>query len=193
MATSLFDTDGLVVARKAFSATACNALDLLLAQFDMDAVPDAGIRFARGCADKNPEILQLIRESDAVRPFADGVVLYDELIEARDTPRAYPVHQDGAYFPTANASLYLALSDLTAERGGLAVLPGSHAGGLRRHADRGFGPSIESDRTDQLDKLELKRGDAVLLHPLLVHELIGNRGPDKARMYSAIFGEIAQS
>ena len=94
----------------------------------------------------------------------------------------HPFHQDLAYFPFGPANNIVAawasLQDATKENGSLNVVPKTHRGkffehdypdwdGLVNKAYFGIKEKevVEGNRID----LEMKKGDIVFFHPLLVH------------------------
>jgi len=96
----------------------------------------------------------------------------------------HPYHQDAWYFPFGPHDLcigtWLPLDDATADNGTLRVIPGSHKKGLMEHKmpetlTNAFSfecPGYDDDPTEQV--LDVKAGDAVLFHSLLLHKTGGN-------------------
>lgn len=183
------ETDGFIVARDALAPTVCDAFDSALRKCPLTTHADWGVRVAKGCILQEAEAFNLLRSSAGPYSLTGDGVLYDEVVETLDTyPGPYPIHQDSAYFPDASISIAVALSPLGDERGGLWVSPGSHRGGLLPHDKGDFGPELKGDPARWgLQSLSLRRGDAVLIHPHLVHVMIGNSTTQLARLFSAIF------
>lgn len=109
----------------------------------------------------------------------------------------HPMHQDLRYFTLRPeegiVGTWTALSRVSRENGGLAVIPGSHRAGMAQHAlpdweyvNAGF---LAADGVDpeQRVHLEMDPGDVLLIHPLLVHGSGRNRSDGFRRAISAHF------
>ena len=91
----------------------------------------------------------------------------------------HPLHQDLLYFPLRPpekiVGAWTALEPATRENGCLCVIPGSHRGPLRRHADpeweyvNKYFFSAEEVDLGARTHLPMERGDTLLFHPLLLH------------------------
>lgn len=109
----------------------------------------------------------------------------------------HPLHQDLRYFrlrpPEAIVAAWTALAPCTRETGCLAVVPGSHLGGLRPHGDPdwdyvnhafyGIG-GVDQERRVHI---EMQPGDTLFFHPLLIHGSGRNRSDGFRRAISAHF------
>jgi len=187
MVSSSYETDGFLVVRGALSSDECEKLDAFLTRFPLETRLDWGVRFAKNCIAKCPELGDLITQS-SVGKFSSSRFLYDEVVETLNTATdPYPIHQDASYFPAASVSLALALSPLQDARGGLCVAPGSHSSGLRPVEGRKVESTLENDQGG-LELLDLQRGDVVIIHPHLVHTMVRNSTALPARMFSVILG-----
>lgn len=91
----------------------------------------------------------------------------------------HPLHQDLRYFRIRPADkivgTWTPFIDTTRESGCMAALPGSHKGALLDHEEpdweylnAGFF-GIDGIDTSDRTHLEMRRGDTLLFHPLLVH------------------------
>ncbi len=109
----------------------------------------------------------------------------------------HPLHQDLLYFRIRPAEgivgTWTAISPCTRENGCLAIIPGSHLGELRKHADpdweyvnRGF-VGIAEEVGSNRQYVEMAPGDTLFFHPLLVHGSGQNRSQDFRRAISAHF------
>ena len=109
----------------------------------------------------------------------------------------HPLHQDLRYFRLRPAdgivAAWTALAPCTRETGCLAVVPGSHRGGLREHADpdwdyvnHAFYGIDDVDRSARVH-VEMQPGDTLFFHPLLIHGSGRNRSNDFRRAISAHF------
>lgn len=91
----------------------------------------------------------------------------------------HPLHQDLRYFrmrpPEKIVAAWTAISPCTQENGCLAVVPGSHKGGLRTHElpdwDYVNFAFFGVEDTEGLSHvhIEMEPGDTVFFHPLLIH------------------------
>jgi len=91
----------------------------------------------------------------------------------------HPLHQDLRYFRLRPADrivgTWTPFADTTRQSGCLAAIPGSHKGELLDHSDpdweyvnAGFFGIDNVDATNRVH-LEMRRGDTLLFHPLLIH------------------------
>ena len=106
----------------------------------------------------------------------------------------HPLHQDLRYFrlrPAAGiVAAWTALSRCTRQSGCLAVIPGSHLGGLREHGDPDWDYvnhafyGVDVDGGSRLH-IEMQPGDTLFFHPLLIHGSGRNRSGDFRRAISA--------
>ena len=109
----------------------------------------------------------------------------------------HPLHQDLRYFrlrpPEGIVASWTALKPCTRQTGCLAVVPGSHLGGLRPHGDpdwdyvnHAFYGVDGIDRARRVH-VEMQPGDTLFFHPLLVHGSGRNRSEGFRRAISAHF------
>lgn len=107
----------------------------------------------------------------------------------------HPFHQDLRYFRIRPADkivgTWTALADCTRASGCLAVLPGTHRGPLLEHADpdweyvnAGFYAAEGVDAAGRVH-VEMRRGQTLLFHPLLIHGSGHNRTQGFRRAISA--------
>jgi len=112
----------------------------------------------------------------------------------------HPLHQDLRYFALRPAdkivASWTAISACHRENGCLAIIPGSHRGGLGRHGDPdweyvnfGFFALQDAD-TNARVHIEMKPGDTLLFHPLLVHGSGRNRSHDFRRAISTHYASV---
>ena len=112
----------------------------------------------------------------------------------------HPLHQDLLYFSLRPAgrivATWTALTGATRENGCLAVVPQSHKGGLLRHGDPDweyvnhafFGIAGKANLERRLPArrhIEMRRGDTLLFHPLLIHGSGRNVSDSPRRAISA--------
>lgn len=133
-----------------------------------------------------PELLAVIRVllGDAPRLHVGDVC---RLVSPGAPELTTPPHQDAAYLPDAERvwTAWLALGPCPRELGPLALLPGSHAGGLRPHAPVVVGGGVVG--TDVPDDApwhasDLGPGDVLFFSALTVHKALPNRTADRLRV-----------
>jgi len=99
----------------------------------------------------------------------------------------HPLHQDLQYFPSRPANKivcsWTAMEEVNRENGCLVAIPGTHKGPLLEHDYPDWEGPINSmyvgakgmnENTERV-YLEMKAGDTVLFHPLLIHGSGANR------------------
>lgn len=107
----------------------------------------------------------------------------------------HPFHQDLAYFPFRPADRIVAawasLEDATKENGSLNVFPKTHKGEFLKHIypewegkvnKAYFGIDNYDQYADKRVDLEMKKGDIVFFHPLLIH----GSGENKTKGYRKV-------
>lgn len=120
--------------------------------------------------------------SDAVRLFHDQA-----LVKKPGPSAASPWHQDQPYWPSREAgmlSCWMALDDVTIDRGAMQFVPGSHTWGeFEPISFAGDGPELrslispEQDARWNVDAVELKAGDCTWHHGLTFHFTRPNTTP----------------
>ena len=96
-----------------------------------------------------------------------------------------PPHQDHWYTGgTTNLwTAWIPLTDAPLELGPLAVLPGSHQGGLLPHRGQGDGrQGVDVADDAAFAAAPLAAGDAILFNCLTVHRALPNVTPDRVRL-----------
>ena len=114
-------------------------------------------------------------------------------LSTANTCRVFSPHPDMATQPHQDAhyvrmmgdfwTVWLPLGDCPRELGPLAVLAGSHRGGLREHAGQGIvdGGVVVPDDT-VWSTSDFCSGDAILFHPHTLHRSLPNRSGDRLRL-----------
>ncbi len=113
--------------------------------------------------------------------------------------RGQALHQDNLFLrsaPETCLAVWIAVDDVDAENGGLAVVPGSHAYEIicPETADETESFTTIAVRVPEglaLEQTEMRAGDALFFHGSLVHGSRSNRTPDRYRR-SLIFHYIPQ-
>ena len=142
--------------------------------------------------DQDPEFWDFVVDSDIAKLAADivgpDVIYRDSMINVKcpGSGGAVAWHQDLPFYPHTNTStiqMLIALYDVPAEQGPLTVVVGSHKGRIYEHYDdegNWTGKINDRDR-DLIDwagtvTLSCRAGDAVILHPLILH----SSGPNES-------------
>lgn len=100
----------------------------------------------------------------------DFWVRWDQAVYKGKGAPVFPWHQDNAYndLPNEHFQLWIALSDMNSERGGLWLIPGSHVNGRLPHSKIG-NHQVYSGPTDNAVCIEAKKGDLVLFSSFMLH------------------------
>ena len=124
-----------------------------------------------------PPLLDLVEQLIGPDVILWGTTLFHK---PAGLARGVPWHRDGRYWPIkplATTSVWIAVTDCTAENGCLRVIPGSHAAReigrhFRDHSDRVTIPETlcedEFDETDARD-LELEAGQMAVFDIYMIH------------------------
>jgi hypothetical protein len=133
-----------------------------------------------------PEILDVLRLLLGGEPRLDvGDVC--RLVSPGALDLTTPPHQDAAYLKDADGvwTAWLPVEPCPCALGPLALLPGSHLGGLRPHApiNRG-GPVVGVDLPDDAPwrAADLDVGDVIFFSSLTIHKALPNVTPDRLRV-----------
>ena len=134
----------------------------------------------------HPALLAMLGDLFGEPPLAHARNIA-RLIFPQATQFTTPAHQDYIHIQGTEETwtAWIPLSDCPRELGSLAVLPGSHRGGLLPvHAALGAGGL--GIRTDDLPfawaASDFAAGDALFFHSLLVHRGLPNVTPDRLRL-----------
>jgi len=98
---------------------------------------------------------------------------------------ATPPHQDANYvrLMTDFWTAWIPLEDCPRELGPIALLAGSHAGGLREHCDRGIADCAATASADAMWRTtDFRCGDVVLFRSHTVHRALPNLSKDRLRL-----------
>ena len=126
------------------------------------------VRFFSTLAGETPEWLTT---SDYYRIVPPGQDAGEDPFELR--------HQDGLGLPGLDfATCWIPLADVDPDVGGLAIVPGSHKGGIDRN--RWFTPEHMS--SDQWARADYAVGDVLMFPSAILHSGLRNRSIDKFRM-----------
>ena len=175
-----FQEQGYTVIRGFYSAHEMDALihDIRTAD-PKDSRPDVlnhgEMRFYSNIFFRSKPLQEQISDQkllDIVCPIAgpDLWVRWDQAVAKGPGSGDFPWHQDNAYnfLKVEHFQLWIALSEITPERGGLWVVPGSHLGGVLPHAAVGNHQAYRGP-TDGAVSLKAEAGDLVLFSSKLLH------------------------
>jgi hypothetical protein len=133
-------------------------------------------------------------ENAAVRGVLETIFEGPALGERGDTCRVFSPntpdlttlpHQDRYYVRGEPAlwTVWIPLGDCPIELGGLAVAPGSHREGLRRHAGEGSGrQGVEIPPGVEWNTVDYRCGDVVMFSGFTLHRALENRTADRLRV-----------
>jgi ectoine hydroxylase-related dioxygenase (phytanoyl-CoA dioxygenase family) len=183
----------------------------------LDRAIEARKGFARDLAGGGDKILQMLNlweADDAIRAYSTSPRLaamarrltgspsvrlfHDQALVKKPGPSApSPWHQDQPYWPSKEAgmlSCWMALDDVTIDRGAMQFIPGSHKWGeFAPISFEGEGPALRelvSPEQDALwvpDPVELKAGDCTWHHGLTAHFTRANTTPFTRRALVTIY------
>lgn len=147
---------------------------------------------------RQPQLLAIARQLTGAAPDAAlGVLATNVFNKPPGVDGRHPLHQDLRYFRLRPADgivgVWTAIAPCRRETGCLAVVPGSHRGGLRKHqapdweyVNHAF-LGVEGAVRETLSYVEMQPGDTLFFHPLLIHGSGRNRGTACRRAISAHF------
>jgi len=135
--------------------------------------------------------------------IGSDILLWDASIplKAPQSRRHFGWHQDATYWPLEPAdemlAVWLAVSDVSLENGGMRAIPGSHTRGQLPHNATGDtssmlrrGQRIDGAIDDQSAiEISLRAGQASIHHPLTIHGSGGN--PSSQWRYGILFNYVS--
>lgn len=186
-----FETQGYVIARGMFSGREMERFVAEIKSSDKERrnseALDAGtMRFYSNLFYTNPVIQAFITQPaliDFMVPVVgpDFWVRWDQAVAKGPNSGVFHWHQDNAYngLRHQHYQLWIALSEMTAENGGLWLVPGSHKQRLRHRRD---GRHMRAEGSERYDApgagktfVEAAAGDVVLFSSLTLHKTYENR------------------
>jgi ectoine hydroxylase-related dioxygenase (phytanoyl-CoA dioxygenase family) len=149
------------------------------------------MRFYSNLFYTNPEIQKFITQPaliDFIAPIIgpDLWVRWDQAVAKGPNSGVFPWHQDNGYnrLPTEHFQIWIALSEMTPENGGLWVVPGSHKKQLKHRPVGRHMEAVGSEAYDApgADKVFVRAecGDVVLFSSRTLHKTYENT-TDRAR------------
>jgi phytanoyl-CoA hydroxylase len=166
----------------------------LLAKGGTEGISRAGeISFTAFLAENDEQIAAFCRRPEFVaittRLLGPDVDLYwnQSVFKQPEGTRDFPWHQDDGYTPVEPSpyvTLWLAVSDATAENGCISVLPGSHKRGLVPHEKTAIGLSCYGNHEpDQGVRVPLRAGSIACFWSLMFHKSGPNRSEAVRKAY----------
>lgn len=117
------------------------------------------------------KIVDLLR--DIIGP--DIWVRWDQAVEKKPGGEEFPWHQDNGYndIQDAHYQLWIALTDMNQENGGLWLQPGSHKYGILSH-ERIDNNKVSLGNPEKAVFIEAEKGDIILFSSLMLHRTSPN-------------------
>lgn len=175
-----FREKGYAVARGFFNKKEMDELIEAIKTSDPKAGQPSGLNkgnllFYSNIFFKSQKLKDFLSQPRLVR-FLRGVigpdfwVRWDQAVYKGPGAPAFPWHQDNGYngLKDEHYQLWIALSKMNAERGGLWLVPGSHKGGVLPHQSVG-NHMVYVGPTENAICLEAEVGDVVLFSSLMLH------------------------
>ena len=109
--------------------------------------------------------------------------------------RDLPLHQELNQMSLFNLTVWVPLVDvLEKSSGGIQVIPKSHKAGLLKHTMVNNYSAVDNDELLKLEepkRVQVKKGDAILFHPYLVHGSLPNKSGNIRWTSIARFNELS--
>lgn len=197
----LFDQQGYVVFPQMFDAVDMDRLIALIqdGHSQESELNRNHMRFYMNVFRRSPEVQVFITQQciiDAVNKIAgpDLWVRWDQAVEKGPGGAEFPWHQDNAYNGLLEPffQVWIALSDMTPENGGLWVQPGSHRlGRLPHHKVHNHlvSSAVEPERAIFC---HARRGDVIVFSSMLLHRTLPNTQAERRWAYVVEFMTLDQ-
>lgn len=191
--TREFEDQGYVLQRGFLSADEIEALREALREAqqvaaESDVLDRKGMTFKHNLWKASPKLREFITSPKVVGFLCDIVgpdlwVRWDQTIEKQPGGAAFPWHQDNGYngLLDMHFQLWIALTPMTIDNGGLWLQPGSHKLGKVTHESIGshvYNPGDESKEV----LVPAEPGDALLFSSFMLHKTNENVTEDQTRM-----------
>lgn len=191
--TREFEDQGYVLQRGFLSADEIEALREALREAqqvaaESDVLDRKGMTFKHNLWKASPKLREFITSPKVVGFLCDIVgpdlwVRWDQTIEKQPGGAAFPWHQDNGYngLLDMHFQLWIALTPMTIDNGGLWLQPGSHKLGKVTHESIGshvYNPGDESKEV----LVPAEPGDALLFSSFMLHKTNQNVTEDQTRM-----------
>ena len=179
-----FKKNGFVYLKNVFSTAEITQLDADLkeaaATKSGDDVLDKGnLKFHALLMHRSEKIRAFISQAkivDLLSPLAgtDIWVRWDQAVEKQPGAGVFPWHQDNqySYLKDQHYQFWISLTSMTADNGGLWVVPGSHKGLLKFEIDDSH--VVYKGNTDNKVFISAEPGDVVIFSSYLLHSTTPN-------------------
>ncbi len=179
-----FSESGFVVLPQFLSQPECD--DLLKrireaqAQAKLSRLDKGGLAFKHNLYKVSAELREFVSQKKVVHFLRDIIgpdfwVRWDQTVEKTPGGAEFPWHQDNGYngLKDGHFQLWVALSDMTPENGGLWLQRGSHRNGVMKHHPVGNHLVCPGDES-KAEFIPAKVGDCVLFSSLMLHRTSPN-------------------
>jgi ectoine hydroxylase-related dioxygenase (phytanoyl-CoA dioxygenase family) len=179
-----FKKNGYVYLKNVFSKAEIAELEVMLkeasATVNAEDILDKGnLKFHSVLMRKSEKLRQFISQQkiiDLLTPIAgpDIWVRWDQAVEKKPGAGTFPWHQDNQYsqLKDAHFQFWISLTTMTADNGGLWVVPGSHKGSLPY--DNIDGHVVYQGNTENAEFISAEPGDVVIFSSYLLHSTTPN-------------------
>jgi Phytanoyl-CoA dioxygenase (PhyH) len=191
-----FDAEGFVVVRRMFSAEQMRSFIAEIQSFELksdraEPLDQGGMRFYSDIFRKSGLIRRFITQPaliDLLSQLAgpDLWVRWDQAVAKAPDSGVFAWHQDNGYnrLPQQHYQVWIALSEMRQDNGGLWLVPGSHKQRIPHGRVANHFAAVGSERYDAADSgrvfIEADAGDVVVFSSLTLHKTYENV-TDKSR------------
>lgn len=179
-----FKKNGYVYLKNVFSKAEITELEQMLKEASLsvnseDILDKGNLKFHSVLMRKSEKLRQFISQQkiiDLLTPIAgpDIWVRWDQAVEKKPGAGTFPWHQDNQYsqLKDAHFQFWISLTTMTADNGGLWVVPGSHKGALPY--DNIDGHVVYQGNTANAEFISAEPGDVVIFSSYLLHSTTPN-------------------
>ena len=185
-----FDNDGYVVSRRLFSTDQMRDFIAEIQSFELksdraEPLDQGGMRFYSDIFRRSALIRRFITQP-ALIDFLSRVagpdlwVRWDQAVAKGPNSGVFAWHQDNGYnrLPQQHYQVWIALSEMTKDNGGLWLVPGSHKQRMPHGRIANHFAAVGSERYDDPDSgrvfIEAEAGDVVIFSSLTLHKTYEN-------------------
>lgn len=147
---------------------------------EADILDKNNLKFYTNVFHKSPRIQKLISQQKIVDLLQDIVgpniwARWDQAVEKRPGGEEFPWHQDNGYneIQEGHYQLWIALTDMNQDNGGLWFQPGSHKYGILPHSTIA-NHAVSQKNPKEAVFVEANQGDVILFSSLLLHRTSPN-------------------
>lgn len=157
---------------------------------DADVLDVGGLKFHAGLIGRSPFLQAMLSAPKALAPLCaiagpDLWVRWDQAVEKRPGAGVFPWHQDNSYSGLVDAHFqyWVSLTRMTADNGGLWLIPGSHARRLPHGRDGAH--TVHEPRGGTPELVAAEPGDVVVFSSFLLHRTTPNTTTESRWAYVA--------